>query len=150
MPRKRAGYGVDMGALVKRAAQQLLDQRKEMQQRELSGADAGKTEYVQRAQVCVAERRCAADPRDPLKEPRIEWEVVGSMPYDLPPFRVRASAGDAANNRETLFSLLSRRFRRGIRERLMVYGLVDDPREAARLSLLVDLFPVDVLRTARQ
>lgn len=148
MPRKRPSLGVDLNDLVRKGAKKLLAERAEQQRRELSGADKP-IDLEQRAQVCVEERRALPNLSDPMREPRIEWKVMGSMPYGIEPFCVRASLSDAARNRETVRDLLKRRWRRGYRERLVTAGICEVS-AAARISQLVDFYVVDTSEAVKR
>ncbi len=141
MPRKKPGLGVDLNDLVRKGAKQLLAQRDELRRRELSGADKAPA-YEPRAQVCVDEHRTFPLPGDPYKEPRIEWTVVGSMPFDLPEVIVRASLSEAVKNRQSIRDLLKRRWKRGYRQRLLEEGICEHA-QSAHLAQLVDITVID-------
>jgi hypothetical protein len=140
MPRKRAAPYVDLKALMQKGAQNMLKRREEDLRRERDK----KYEYAQRVTVCVEEWPAGPDPTDPLKEPRVEWRLMKGqeMPNGIEPFRARASFSEAVKNRLTVHQLLTKRFRRGYRERLQGEGF--DSLQAAQMSLLLDITVVDV------
>jgi hypothetical protein len=129
MPLKRSFDGAYVRQKLQSGAQQLLADQAELRQRELSGQAARE----EPASDSITVVQLASDP---LREPRVEWETTGTVPFDLPPMAVSASQSEALRNKQSLGQLLERRLRMQFRLRLLASRRLPEGEARARVMRL--------------
>jgi hypothetical protein len=134
MPLKRSFDGAYVRQKLQSGAQQLLADQAELRQRELSGQAA--REEPASDSITVVQRPAAPLASDPLREPRVEWETTGTVPFDLPPMAVSASQSEALRNKQSLGQLLERRLRMQFRLRLLASRRLPEGEARARVMRL--------------
>jgi hypothetical protein len=146
VPLKRNFDGEYVRRKLQSGAQKLMADQAELRQQELSGAakEADDAPDV----IVVAQKPAAPYPHDPLQEPRVQWESMGTMPFGCPPIVVTCSHTEALRNRQSLRELLERRVRRMYRAHLLAAKRMPDA-DALTRAMRLRVFVADVSLIAK-
>lgn len=119
-PEKAQSKGIDVQQVITSLATHLLEERRKLRDNPRMG-DGNASETL-----TVIQKNGAT---------RIEWETLGTLPHEIPQITVFASSREAVANRESVTSLLERRYKREYALALVRAGEFPDTLEGSRQAM---------------